>query len=89
MNQNHRLEAHSEHIHRSIDGTQFQQRQSAKFIVGVKNVGEHLAQKCRRVGPRVKRQFLRLVPVAERPQVVDAQNVIGVRVSVEAPRPRA
>jgi hypothetical protein len=68
---------------RAIDRTQLQLRQSAVFVIGIEDVAEHFAQESGRVGARVERQPSRLVAVAERAQIVDAENMVGVRVGVK------
>ena len=83
MNHRHRLETCAKQFNRAVDRFQFDLGQSAKFVVGVEDVAEHVAQKlgCRRVG--VERQLARLVLETERAQIVDAENVVGVGVGVE------
>src|SRR5205807_125396 len=46
-------------------------------------IAEHPAQKSGGIGTRVKREPVWSMLVAQRPQIVDAQNVVGVGVSVE------
>src|SRR5579863_1503446 len=66
VNQNHRLEACPEYLDRPIDRTQFQLSESAEFVIRIEDVREHSAQKSCRVWPRIKRQLVGLVPVAQR-----------------------
>src|ERR1700683_2192448 len=83
MNQAHRFEGRPEKLPRAVDRTQFQLWQAAVLVTGVKDVTEHFAQKGGRIRTRIERQLPRLVTVAERAQIVDAQNMVGVRVGVE------
>src|SRR5271155_2371504 len=79
----HRFEVRSEKIYRTVNRAQLELRQAAIFVIRVEDVAEHLAQECRRIGARVERQFSWLVNEAERTQIIDAKNVVGVSVGVE------
>src|SRR5208337_3963215 len=83
MNQSHGLEARAKDFHRPIDRPKFKSGQSAEFVVAVKDVAEHLAQKSGRVRTRVERQPVGLVAITQWAQIVDAQDVVGVRVCVK------
>src|SRR5260370_20167606 len=77
------FKACSKQFNGPINRTQFEPGEPAKFVIGVKNIAEHLAQKGGGIGTSVKRKLVRFMLVAQGPQVVDAQNVVGVSVSVE------
>src|SRR5271166_2329886 len=83
MNQPHRLEVRPEKLHGTVDRAQLELRQAAILVIGVEDVAEHLAQKSGCIGTRVERQLPGLVRVAERAQIVDAQDVVSVRVRVK------
>ena len=83
VNQNDRLEAHAENVDGAVDGTELQQRQPAEFVIRVKNVGEHPAQKRGGFGPSIQGKLLRLVLVTQRPQIINAQDVVGMRMGIE------
>ena len=58
-------------------------RQSSKFIFGLKDVAKHFAQEFARLRRGIKRQLARDVLIRQRAQIVDSEDVVGVRVSVE------
>src|SRR2546423_15056116 len=55
VDQHDRLESSSKQLHRSIYWLQLNMWQSAEFIVGVKNVSEHVADKFRSLGMGIQR----------------------------------
>src|SRR5208282_1363675 len=83
MDQSHRLEARAKDLHRPIDRPKFKSGQSAEFVIAIEDVAEHLAQKSGRVRTRVERQSVRLVAITQWPQIINAQDVVGVRVRVK------
>src|ERR1022692_102059 len=82
---NHRqwLEARAEEFDAPFDQMQVDLRQSAKLIRWFKNVREHVAQEFASAGRGIKRQLARLMVISQGAQVVDAEDVVGVRVGVE------
>src|ERR1700676_2386855 len=78
-----RLEARSEQFDGAVDRMKVNLRQSSKFIFGLKDVAKHFAQEFARLRRCIKRQLARDVLISQRPQIVDSEDVVGVRVSVE------
>ena len=66
-----------------LDRMQLNLRQSAEPVGGFKNVSKHVAQKFTVSRRGIKRQLARLVPVSQGPQIVDAEDVVGVRMCVK------
>ena len=62
---------------------EFHLSQSAKLVVRVENVAERAADKIRGFRPRIERELVGFVPKAERTQIIEAQNVIGMAVRVK------
>src|SRR6266404_3554146 len=78
-----RLEARSEQFDGTVDRMKIDLRQSAKLIFGLKDVAKHFAQEFAGLRRGIKRKFAWYVLIRQRSQVVDSENVVGVRVSVE------
>src|ERR1017187_10083748 len=83
MNHCQRLKARPEQFDRPVDRLQVNLRQSAKFILSFKNVAKHVAQKIAGGRRGIEREFARLVLISQGAEVVDSQDVVGVRVRVE------
>src|SRR5208337_4969754 len=83
VNYRQRLEARAEQFDGAFDRQQVDQRQSAKLVRGFKNVAEHVAQEFAGSRRGIKRQLARFVPISQRAQIVDAEDVVSVRVRVE------
>src|SRR5271169_761626 len=83
MNQPYGCELRPKKLHGPVNRPQLELRQAAIFVIGGKDVAEHLAQKGGGIGASIEGQLLRLMTETERAQIVDAQNMIGVRVRVE------
>src|SRR5260370_12023625 len=58
-------------------------RKSSKFIFVLKDEAKHFGQEFARLRRGIKRQLARDVLIRERAQIVDSEDVVGVRVSVE------
>src|SRR3954462_15194896 len=71
MNQHYRLESRSEQLQWPINRLQLNMWQSAEFIVGVKNISKHIADKVRRVRVRIQRQSVGFVQETQRSQIID------------------
>ena len=67
----------------ALDGLEFDEREASKFVVGLEDVAEHVAQKFAVARRGIERQLTGPVAIGERAQVVDAENVVGVGVRVE------
>src|ERR1700676_5502830 len=78
-----RLEARSEQFDGAVDGMKVNLRQSSKLVFGLKDVAKHFAQEFARLRRGIKRQLAWDVLISQRAQVVDSEDVVGVRVSVE------
>src|SRR6266436_5035867 len=78
-----RLEARTEQFDGAVNGMKINLRQSAKLIFGLKDIAKHVAQEFARSRRGIKRQLARYVLTGKRGQVVDSEDVVGVRVSVE------
>src|SRR5580700_3931824 len=83
VNDRDRLKARAKQIERTLDGAEFHLGKSAEFVVCIKNIAEHIAQKFRRLGPGIKRKFIGLMAVAQWPEIVEAEDVVGVGVGIE------
>src|SRR5215831_556166 len=83
VNQNHGFEAYSKDIDGPINWMELELRQTAELVIRVEDVSKHFPQKSSGVRPGIQRQFVGLVVKTERPQIVDAQNVIRMRMRVE------
>src|SRR5579872_4721624 len=58
-------------------------RQTAKFVLRFEDVAEHVLEELRRFRLGVEWQFSGLMLIAERPQVVDSKNMVGMRMRVQ------
>src|ERR1700690_411918 len=77
------LKACPEQLDRSLKRFEFDLSQSTELVVCVENVAERAADEISRFRPRIQRELVGFVPKAERAQIIQAQDVIGVTVSVE------
>src|SRR6266403_6242026 len=78
-----RLEARSEQFDRAVDRMKVDLWQSAKLIRWLEDVAKHVAQEFAGLRRGIKRKFAWYVLIRQRSQVVDSEDVVGVRVSVE------
>src|SRR5438067_11411351 len=78
----YRIKTQPEQVQRTIEGVHFQLGQRAVFVSGIKNVLKHGAHKIGDVLTCVQRNAPFAVE-AERTQIVNAQDMVGVSVRVE------
>ena len=82
MNHLHWIKAGAKKLDGAFDGLKFHASNSAELVVRVEDVAEHAAQKFGCFRARVERNAT-VAAKAQRPQIVNAQNVIGVSMGVE------
>src|SRR5580692_1034782 len=80
MDHGDRLKARSEQLNQPLKSFEFNLSQSAELVVTVKDVTECAPNKIRRCRTCIERQFIRPVPIAQRAQIIKAQNMIGMTV---------
>ena len=80
-----RSERRAEQVHRPIDRPQLDLRQAAILVIRVEDVAENAAQSLRRGVAGVQRNLSAAGDArkAERPHVVEPENVVGVAVGVK------
>ena len=78
VNHGHRFKARAEQVQWPFQRLEFNLGQAAKFVVRVEDVAEHVADECGHIGTGIERQPAGLVAKAQRPQVVNAKNVVGM-----------
>src|SRR5260370_7498242 len=78
-----RFKACSKQFNGPINRTQFEPGQPAKFVLGVKNIAEHLAQEGGAIGTSVKRKLVRFMLGAQGPQPTNPQTSTAVPVRVD------
>src|SRR5262245_60371856 len=82
MNDANRLKAHAEELQRSIEAPHLHARNSAKFVIGLKDVTKNAFECVRSFLLRVKRN-LAFGLEAYRADIVQSQDVVSVSVSVK------
>src|SRR5260370_1565931 len=70
VDQDDRLKAYSQHVHRPVDRLQFKLRQAAEFVVSIEDVAEHAPQKRSGIGAPVEWQLGGLVARTQRAPIL-------------------
>src|SRR5579864_8028109 len=83
VDEGNRLELCSKQLQRALERMHLDLRQAAEFIVRIKNVAEHVADEFSRIRMRIKRQPIGLVTKTYWTKIVDAQDMVGVGMSVK------
>jgi len=83
VNDGDRVEGCAEHFNRRFNRSEFDLRKASELVVGFEDVAKHIAQKVAVTRSGIERHLAGLVMIGERPQVVDAKDVVSVRVRVK------